>query len=96
MSLINWIFDIYQHGRIDRAEKESQAVRQELAQMRAAANTGSDPSPHGDRVAGELALSIKTLQRMMVQKGLCNSEEFTALLDEVDAEDGQRDGRAPV
>lgn len=96
MSLINWIFDIYQHGRIDRAEKESQAVRQELAQMRAAANAGSDRAPHSDRVAGELALSIKTLQRMMVQKGLCNSEEFTALLDEVDAEDGQRDGRAPV
>jgi hypothetical protein len=96
MSLINWIFDIYQHGRIDRAEKESQAVRHELAQMRAAANAGSDRAPHGDRVAGELALSIKTVQRMLVQQDLCSSEEFTALLDEVDAEDGQRDGRAPI
>jgi hypothetical protein len=96
MSLINWIFDIYQHGRIDRAERESQAVRQELAQMRAAANAGSDRAPHGDRVAGELALSIKTVQRMMVQKGLCSSEEFTALLDEVDAEDGSKDGQAPI
>lgn len=96
MSLINWIFDIYQHGRIDRAEKESQAVRQELAQMRANATTGSDRAPHSDHVAGELALSIKTLQRMMVQKGLCTPQEFTALLDEVDAEDGKRDGRAPI
>ncbi|HIF41526.1 MAG TPA: hypothetical protein EYQ74_10550 [Planctomycetes bacterium] len=96
MSLINWIFDIYQHGRIDRAEKESQAVRQELAQMRASASAGTAGAPHGDRVAGELALSIKTLQRMMVQKGLCTAEEFKTLLDEVDVEDGQRDGRAPI
>ncbi len=96
MSLINWIFDIHQHGRIDRAEKESQAVRQELAQMRANATVGSDRGPHIDKVAGELALSIKTLQRMLVQKGLCTAEEFMALLDDVDAEDGKRDGRAPI
>ena len=96
MSLINWIFDIYQHGRIDRAEKESQAVRRELAQMRGNAGPGTAPAPHVDRALGELALSLKTLQRMMVQKGLCTADEFAALLDAVDGEDGQRDGQAPV
>ncbi len=96
MSLINWIFDIYQHGRIDRAEKESQAVRRELDQMRSSSQRGPAAAPHVDRALGELALSLKTLQRMMVQKGLCSAEEFAALLDDVDAEDGKRDGQAPI
>lgn len=96
MSLINWIFDIYQHDRIDRAHKESQAVRRELAAMRANSTVGSDRAPHLDQALGKLALGAKTLQRMMVGKGLCTAAEFAALLEEVDAEDGSKDGQAPI
>ena len=50
----------------------------------------------GQQALGEVALGIKTLQRMMVERGVCTHDEFAAKLKEIDAEDGRVDGRAPL
>jgi hypothetical protein len=49
-----------------------------------------------ERAVGEMALAVKTLQRMMVEKGLCTSDDFRNKLQQVDLEDGRADGRAPI
>ena len=93
MSLINWIFDIYQHRKIDRAHEEARAAREELAQVRASG--GGLQSERVEQALGEIALGVKALQRMLVSKGICNASEFAQLLDEIDREDGKADGRSP-
>ncbi|MGE0144519.1 MAG: hypothetical protein AB7I19_13830 [Planctomycetota bacterium] len=92
MGLINWIFDFYQHSRIEKLRDEIQLrQRQPIA----------DPGPSIDaerleRAIGELALAVKTVQRLAVEKGLCTAAEFQRKLDEIDAEDGRRDGLSPL
>ena len=92
MGLINWIFDIYQHSRIDDAKDEAARARAELASMRAAG--GGLDSARLEQVIGELALATKTVQRMLVEKGVCTPDEFNRKLRELDLEDGVVDGRA--
>lgn len=97
MGLINWIFDIYQHTQIDKAKSEASAARAELAAIR----TGGGGGNHVDaarleRVLGELALAVRTVQRVMVEKNLCTHDEFVETLRKVDLEDGRADGRLPV
>lgn len=94
MGWINWIFDIYQHSKIDDARSETAAMRAELANMRHGGG-GVDAGRLEDAM-GELALATKTLQRMMVDKGVCTSSEFSTLLNQVDLEDGRRDGKSPL
>ena len=68
MGLINWIFDIYQHTQIDK-------LRQETARAAASVRTGSGvDAARLEQALGELALSVKTVQRMMVGKGVWTSE----------------------
>ena len=43
-----------------------------------------------------MALAVKTIQRMMVEKGLCTTDEFRTKLQALDLEDGKADGRAPI
>ena len=43
-----------------------------------------------------MALAVKTVQRMMVEKGLCTSDEFRTRLQQLDLEDGKADGRSPT
>ncbi len=93
MGLINWIFDIYQHSKIDDARAEAAAARREIAAYREDNSRGAS---HLEQPLGELALATKTMQRMMVEKGLCTSQEFYALLHQVDLEDGRADGKAPI
>ena len=94
MGLINWIFDFYQHSKINRAQEDADHLRMEMATLR---NTqGGLDNDRLLRAIGELALATKTLQRLMVDKGLCTPGEFQATLDAVDMEDGQRDGRLPT
>ena len=90
MSLINWIFDAWQHSRIS-------SLHQELDQMRMTART-RDPNDGRslEKAIGELALAVKTVQRLAVEKGLCTQAEFQRKLAEIDREDGAADGRAPV
>lgn len=89
MGLINWIFDFYQQYRID-----------ELQKARAAADvrtpTGAVDAERLQRALEELALSVKTLQRLLVDKGVCSTDEIHAKLKQVDLEDGRADGRSPV
>ena len=94
MSLINWIFDIYQHSKINDAQSEAAAMRGELAQLRRSG--GSVDVARLEDVMGELALATKTIQRMLLEKGVCSQSEFTALLNNVYSEDGQRDGKTPL
>lgn len=94
MGLINWIFDIYQHTRIDAAKEEAAAARAELSVLRN--NGGSIDGARLERALGELALATKTVQRLMVEKGLCTTEEFSRTLREIDMADGRTDGRAPL
>jgi len=95
MSLLNWIFDIYQHSRIDDARREAEAARRELQAVRANGGGGVDQE-RLVRTLEELALGVKTLQRMMLEKGVCSRGEFNELLRAIDREDGSEDGRSPV
>jgi hypothetical protein len=94
MGLINWIFDIYQHTQIDKAKDEARAARAEVAAVRNAG--GSVDGARLERALGELALATKTVQRVMVEKGVCTNEEFARKLREIDLEDGVADGRSPL
>jgi hypothetical protein len=94
MGLINWIFDIYQHTQIDKARDEARQARAEASAMRGAG--GGVDAARLERAVGELALATKTVQRMMVAKGICTREEFAAMMREIDREDGVEDGRAPL
>ena len=94
MGLINWIFDIYQHHRIDQVQKEAMEARMEVA--RVASPQGGVDTARLERALGELALAVKTVQRLAVEKGLCTHEELHQKLRQIDLEDGLADGRAPL
>ncbi|MCK6445602.1 MAG: hypothetical protein L6Q99_04355 [Planctomycetes bacterium] len=94
MGLINWIFDIYQHTQIDRAKEEAAAARAELAQVRT--HGGGVDAARLERALEELALATKTMQRLMVEKGVCTTDEFARTLRMIDREDGREDGRSPL
>lgn len=90
MGLLNWIFDFYQHSRIERLQNEISIRSREAPQQ---------PAIDVERLEnaiGELALAVKTVQRLAVEKGLCTAAEFQRKLDQIDAEDGRSDGRAPL
>jgi len=90
MGLINWIFDFYQQYRIDE-------LRKETAQAAAIRTTsGTVDTERLEGALGELALALKAMQRMMIDKGVCTAEEFHGKLQQVDREDGSTDGRAPI
>lgn len=91
MGLINWIFDIYQHTQIDSAKDEAAKARAELSAMRT--QGGGVDAQRLEQALGELALATKTVQRMLIEKGVCNAEEFGRKLREIDLEDGMADGR---
>jgi hypothetical protein len=91
MGLINWIFDFYQQYRIDQLQRDT---AQAQASVRTAA--GGIDAQKLEGAIGELALAVKTLQRVMVDKGVCSPDELRAKLQQVDLEDGRQDGRAPV
>lgn len=93
MGLINWIFDFYQQYRIDELHKETSRA-QVAASVRTP--TGGVDAERLERNLGELALAVKTVQRTMVDKGICTAEEFQTGLRRIDLEDGRADGRAPV
>lgn len=88
MGLLNWIFDIYQHTRISRLQDELHVRRQ--------ADYDQVDTAELERAIGELALAVKTVQRLAVEKGLCTADEFRTRLAEIDAEDGRRDGQSPI
>ena len=94
MGLINWIFDIYQHTQIDKARTEAAQARAEVAAVRSSG--GGIDAQRLERALGELALATKTIQRVMVEKGLCSGEEFAAKLKQIDLEDGHADGRTSL
>ncbi|MEW6071969.1 MAG: hypothetical protein AB1726_05140 [Planctomycetota bacterium] len=92
MSLINWIFDIYQYTQIDRAKSDAAQIRAELASLRTSG--GGVDAARLEQALGELALATKTVQRMLIEKGVCSADEFTRRLREIDLEDGAADGRS--
>ena len=93
MGLINWIFDFYQQYRIDQLQRDTTQVRAE-ASVRGPG--GAVDAEKLERAVDEMALAVKTVQRMMVEKGVCTPEEFRAKLQLVDSEDGRVDGRTPI
>jgi hypothetical protein len=95
MGLINWIFDFYQHNKIDRAHREAAELRAEVQSLRLQPSGGLDDE-RVLRALGELALAVKTVQRLCVEKGLCSESEFHRRLREIDLEDGRADGMAPT
>ena len=94
MGLINWIFDFYQQYRIDQLRDEASRSRAEAVSVRAP--TGTLDIERLERSIGELALAVKTVQRIAVEKGLCTPEELQKKLQTIDMEDGRADGRAPL
>ncbi len=93
MGLINWIFDIYQHTKIDEVRKEAMEARLEASRVN---QGGSVDAARLERALGELALATKTVQRLLVDKGVCTHDELRSALQTVDAEDGRTDGRSPI
>jgi hypothetical protein len=96
VGLINWIFDIYQHTQIDRARTEAAEARAELSRIHRGGSGGGVDAERLERALGELALATKTLQRLMLDKGVCTHDELAEKLRQVDLEDGRSDGRSPV
>jgi len=94
MGIINWIFDIYQQSRIEDLSREAQQARNEAMQLRSAG--GGVDTTRLESALGELALSVKTIQRLAVEKGLCTREELQAKMRQIDREDGIEDGRSPL
>jgi hypothetical protein len=94
VGLINWIFDIYQHTQIDKAKSEAAAARAELSAVRS--SSGGVDAARLERALGELALATRTLQRVLVEKGVCSHEEFLTRLRAIDLEDGRSDNRLPL
>ena len=93
MGLINWIFDFYQQYRIDELRKDTAQARAEAGVR---TPTGAVDAEKLEQAVGEMALAVKAVQRMMVEKGLCTSEEFRTRLQQLDLEDGRADGRSPT
>ena len=91
MGLINWIFDFYQQYRIDQLQRDTSQARAE-ASVRTP--TGTVDAEKLERAVGEMALAVKTVQRMMVEKGVCTADDFRTKLQQVDLEDGRADGRS--
>ena len=94
MGLINWIFDFYQQYRIDQLRDEQSRTRSEASTVRSAG--GQVDVERLERAISELALATKTMQRMMVEKGVCTPDELAQKVRAVDLEDGAADGRAPI
>ena len=94
MGLINWIFDFYQQYRIDRLRDETAQTRAEAARI--GAQGGTVDVARLERALGELALALKTMQRIVVEKGVCTEEEIIRKLEALDLEDGRADGRLPL
>jgi len=94
MGMINWIFDIYQHQQIENTREELARARTEMASMRAPDR--SLDTDRLERALGELALATKTVQRMLIDKGVCNHQEFATMMRKIDLEDGRADGQAPI
>ena len=94
MGLINWIFDFYQHHQIDKLRDQTARAQAEAAAVRAAG--GGVDTARLEIALGELALAVKTVQRLMLEKGVCTVDEFSTKLRQIDLEDGREDGRVPV
>jgi hypothetical protein len=94
MGLINWIFDIYQHSQIDKARNEAAQARAEVAAVRGSG--GSVDAQRLEQALGELALAVKTVQQVMLDKGVCTHDEFANKLRQIDLQDGRADGRSPI
>jgi hypothetical protein len=94
MGLINWIFDFYQQSRIEDLRSDLERSRVEAASIRTSG--GSIDGQRLERAIGELALAVKTLQRVAVEKGLCTPAEFQQKMQQIDLEDGRSDGRVPI
>lgn len=96
MGLINWMFDLYQQSRIEDLHHQAAQARAEAFALRNAGGGGAGGSnPALERAIGELALAVKTVQRLAVQKGLCTAAEFQQTMEQIDREDGRADGMAP-
>jgi len=94
MGLINWIFDFYQHSKINRAQEDADHLRMEMATLR---NTqGGLDNDRLLRAIGELALATKTLQRVLIEKRLCSEDDVRRTAEQIDREDGRIDGQSPI
>jgi hypothetical protein len=94
MGLINWIFDVYQQARIENLHQQAAQARAEAMALRGTG--GAIDTARLEEAIGELALAVKTVQRLTVEKGLCTTEEFQRKMREIDLEDGRADGLAPL
>lgn len=105
MGLLNWMFDIYQHDQIAQVRRKQTNERWEVLEELAATRTetaairSANGAVDSDRLAeaiGELALGIKALQRILVDKGIVTAEELTATMKIVDLQDGVEDGKTTI
>lgn len=94
MGLINWIFDFYQHSRINDAHRQNDDLRAHLRELRQ--QNGGVDQERLVRAIGELALAVKTLQRAALDKGLLTEAELRRIAQDIDRADGRLDGQSPI
>jgi hypothetical protein len=94
MGLINDIADTIWNCSQDSKIKE---LHQEVDRLKQSARTSATSNPHRAQLDelraanGELRLYIATLFRVLVQKGVISRDDLSALVDQIDEEDGLRD-----
>lgn len=93
MGLIDWLFD--EHGQDGHAAEEAaHRARSELSSMH---RHGYVHGTKLERALGDLALATKTLQRVLVEKGICSSEDLASAMERIEREGGPgaRGARTP-
>jgi hypothetical protein len=94
MGLINDIADTIWNCSQDGKLRE---LHQEVDRLKQSARTSATSNPHRAQLDelraanGELRLYIATLFRVLVQKGVISRDDLSALVDQIDEEDGLRD-----
>ena len=72
------------------------SVRSSASSVARMSPSGSIDGERLQRALEEMALATKTIQRVLVEKGVCSSDELGAMLRKIDGEDGRLDGRSPL
>ncbi len=78
---------------IQDQNQEIQNLRRELVMSRASAGGGKEDFERLQAENDELRLYLAAVVQLLVSKGVISRDELRRVVDAVDAEDGEKDGR---
>jgi len=85
--------DIGNRLDIEDTERDVSSLRRQISQSVRRDMTQDQQLKHLVEENGELKLCLAALVRLLIQKKAITKEELESLVQAVDAEDGQKDGR---